>query len=564
MSAESADAAPLESVRVLLRAPTDWPTLGWEVADFIEAYLPHGPGDVEGDPFLLDDEQLQWLCDVYRLYPVDHPRAGRRVIHEAVISRLKGRAKSEIAGAICVVEALGPCRFDGWNAGGDPVGRPIRRPFIRCLATEEEQSGNTYDNVTFMLDHAAEHDPGIFGGIDVGRDAQTSTRTYLPGGGEIRPSTGSAAAKDGGKETFSVADEPHLYVLPVHKGMHSTVRRNTRKRKAADPWMLNTTTAFAPGAGSVAEELHTDAEKQIKLEAKGKKRNLTFFYDHRQAPPLDADEWDDDDAVRVRLELAADVFAPVLDIDGIIETEFRGPRADPTEAKRYWFNQIDQAVEHAFDIIKWRKPVADGGLWVPEYDPDEEPVTWGFDGARFHDATALIETGIRSGTQTVVGMWELDPANPDAEVSIDDVDQVAIERWELADVFWAYCDPPYWEELIDRWIARWGENRIVKWWTNRYRQMAFAVQAYSTAQRSGEVTHDGNPDLARHIGNARKRDTTVKDDNGKRLWTVQKEHPLSPKKIDGAVAGTLSWEARGDAIAAGALKPKRKARGHTF
>jgi hypothetical protein len=36
------------------------------------------------------------------------------------------------------------------------------------------------------------------------------------------------------------------------------------------------------------------------------------------------------------------------------------------------------------------------------------------------------------------------------------------------------------------------------------------------------------------------------------MWTVQKERPKSPLKIDCAVAGCLSWEARSDAIASGA------------
>jgi stage V sporulation protein SpoVS len=39
------------------------------------------------------------------------------------------------------------------------------------------------------------------------------------------------------------------------------------------------------------------------------------------------------------------------------------------------------------------------------------------------------------------------------------------------------------------------------------------------------------------------------------MHTLSKDRPDSPSKIDGAMAGVLSWEARGDAIAAGA-KPR--------
>ena len=44
---------------------------------------------------------------------------------------------------------------------------------------------------------------------------------------------------------------------------------------------------------------------------------------------------------------------------------------------------------------------------------------------------------------------------------------------------------------------------------------------------------------------------TLRDDTGVPLWTIYKERPDSPHKIDLAVCGVLSWEARCDAIAAG-------------
>src|SRR5262245_15868777 len=207
-------------------------------------YLCHGPGDIQGDPLQVDDEFAVHICWLYRVWPQDHPLAGRRLVHRGILSRPKGRAKSEIAGGIACAEALGPVRCDGFDAKGEPVGKPVTYPFIRCMATEEEQSGNTYDNVVYMLKNGKAADEYQ---VDVGL-----TRTFIkePGGGEIRPSTAASASKEGGKETFATADETHLYITRELRGMYRTVARNTGKRKAAEPWIMDTTTVWLPGERS--------------------------------------------------------------------------------------------------------------------------------------------------------------------------------------------------------------------------------------------------------------------------------------------------------------------------
>jgi phage terminase large subunit-like protein len=114
-----------------------------------------------------------------------------------------------------------------------------------------------------------------------------------------------------------------------------------------------------------------------------------------------------------------------------------------------------------------------------------------------------------------------------------------------------YADPPYWESLVAEWAGQYGEKRVIEWWTNRPKQMAYAIKAFSTAIQSGDILHDGNPHLKRHIGNAVRKVLSYRDEDGKPLWTIYKERPDSPHKIDAAMAGILSWEARSDALAAG-------------
>jgi len=247
-------------------------SLGYEVLDWLEAYACHGPGDVQGERLDFDEEMREFLIECYRLDPV----SGRRVYQEAILSRPKGRAKSETAGLVVVAEALGPVRFDGWNTEGQPVGRPVRSPLIKCLATEESQAGNTFENAAYVAgEWGPDVHPDIYAGVSGIRRYQSATALYLPNGGEIRASTAGSASKDGGKETFIVPDETHLYVLRELKSMYATVMRNLGKRKLADPWALMTTTAYRPGEQSIAEDKLTAWRKG--------ELSPSVYVDHREA-----------------------------------------------------------------------------------------------------------------------------------------------------------------------------------------------------------------------------------------------------------------------------------------
>src|SRR5690349_14487810 len=139
-----------------------FPSLGWQIADWIEAYCCHGPGDIQGELIELDDEWLRFLVHAYRI----DPETGRRIYDEGVLSRPKGRAKSELAGFVGIAEAFGPVRFDGWDADGQPVGRPVTAPLLKCLATEESQAGNTFENIAFIAaDWGKDVHPEIYGGV---------------------------------------------------------------------------------------------------------------------------------------------------------------------------------------------------------------------------------------------------------------------------------------------------------------------------------------------------------------------------------------------------------------
>ena len=184
-------------------------------------------------------------------------------------------------------------------------------------------------------------------------------------------------------------------------------------------------------------------------------------------------------------------------------------------------------------------------------------ITLGFDGARRRDSTGIIATDVELGFQQVLGYWPRPPdANDDWEVDAANVDLVVEEAFSKYSVWRFYADPPYWDEWVDAWAGRYGAERVVKWWTNRQKPMAYALRTFREAQANGSLSHAGNSDYQAHIEAAFKDPLQVRSVDDEPLWLIHKERADSPNKIDLTMAGCLSWEARGDAIAAGATLPK--------
>jgi hypothetical protein len=186
----------------------------------------------------------------------------------------------------------------------------------------------------------------------------------------------------------------------------------------------------------------------------------------------------------------------------------------------------------------------------------------GVDGARWDDALAIIATEVSTGHQWPIGIWEQpEGAGEDYEHPFELVDGAMTEAFDRFDVWRTYIDPQYIEHLVDRWQGRWTEKRVIKWWTNRPKQMAHAVRRYRSAMTVGDLSHDGESTFARHIGNAHRQKVNIYDEDRRQMWVIAKDRPHSPRKMDAAAAGVLSWECRGDAIAANATATKRQ---HVF
>ena len=550
-------------------------SLGFLALAWMEFFVVHGPGDVQGEPVRHGDEFGGFVADCYALEP-----GGRLLYDSAFFSRPKGCDKSGLGARLSLFEAFGPCRFAGFAVGGEvyrdpwglgfeyvyepgePMGRHVTVPYVRIMATEEGQTGNVYDTIYYNLtdeDAPLSQVPGCDPGL---------TRTFLPGGGEIMPSTASSASKDGGKETFVVFDETHLYDTAALRRMYATVTRNLRKRKRnAGTWFLETTTMFAPGAESVAEGTYELAEALREVDEDGGRRHKRLrqrlLYDHR---------WGECEDVTAEESLRAailEAFGEAIewnDIDAIVD-EFYDIRKEEADSRRYFLNARTSAADSWLTSGEWAacaKPT--------ETIADGETVTLGFDGSVREDSTALVVCRVSDGhleLVTVAGRvacWERpDDAKPEWQVDREEVDAAVAAAFAKYRIVGMYADPAHWQDYLDRWQRLYGARMRVKatqarpleWWTNRPRVMVAALERFHEAVLAKGMSHDGGTTLTRHVLNARRR-------IGQAGLTIAKEHPRSTRKIDAAMAGVLAYEARADAVALGVGRKKRKRRSHGF
>lgn len=521
-------------------------TLGWEAVAWVETYLGQPDGDNAGEPYRLTPEQLSFLL---YFYAVDD--AGRFTYRRAVLRRSKGWGKSPFMGALCLLELLGPVRFGGWDAHGEPVAVPVAAPWVNLAGVSLDQTANTMSVILAMIEQGtiADHydlDPGL-------------TRIYVPGGGRLLPITASSATQEGARPTFALMDETHHWnESNGGRALANVIRRNLAKVNGRS---VETTNAHAPGQDSVAEGSFL-AYLAIK---EGRTRADGLLYDSREAP-ADIDLSDPDLLLR-GLELAyGDSAASAggwVDLERIRE-EVYDPATPPEDARRFYLNQIVAAADSWVTPAEWEanrrddlEPLAEG-----------QQVTLGFDGGRTDDSSALVAVRVSDGAAFLLGLWEKPegPAGIGWEVDQDTVRETVDYAFDRFDVVAFFSDVAYWETSVDLWRETYGERLLIKattrhsvaWDMRAHQQETVrAIEALNRAIVEGEVpfpSPDADPmaaRLTRHVLNARRRPNR---------WGVGfgKESRESPRKVDALAALLLARMARTRVLGEGALTKRKR------
>lgn len=547
-----------------------WPTLGPQVCDFIEERFTFGPGPLAGQPAVISDEKRAILYRLYEVNPARHRLPGRRRFKRGGWSVRKGMAKTEFGAWVVGMELHpeGPVRCDGFDAQGNPVGRPVASPYIPMLSYTKDQTEElAYGALKAILEESEDAD--LF---DIGNERIVRLDHRGRADGKAVPLAGSPNARDGARTTFQLFDEPHRLYTPTLHDAHNTMSANLPKRPDADAWSLYVGTAGELGQGSIQEDLHHEAQ-QI---AEGKVKEPRIFYFHRDAGKVHRGKEKGTDGhnlatKRGRLSAIEEATGPdgeygAGQFDDIAE-QWTRPKADLNYLERVWLNLWVTGDKQAFDVERITEL---GGM--PVIAPGSL-VTAGFDGARFRDSTAIVLTEVRTGVQQLYAMWERPLGAEEWEVNPTEVSD-AVDMLMLTYKVWRWNgDPAHYTEEHANWAGKYPQ--VEEWWTHSIRKMAFAVKDYGDAIKDGSISFAADDTLAinspvpdetmgeafvRHLGNAGKRmvpiydagdenpdgEVAEKPQRGRQLYTLEKIHET--RKFDAGMAAVLSWQARLDAL----------------
>lgn len=545
-------------------SPGERPTLGFYALDWLSANLA-ASDRVVYEPFVPTREQAEFVLRFYELDPV----SGRRNVRRGVLSRSRGWGKSPFLSGLALLEGLGDVVPDGWDADGQPVGRPwasVRTPLVFVAAASEEQTRNSWDALLEMVSMPGAPVLDNYPGLE-----PMGTFVNLPLG-RIQPVTSSVTSTKGARAVFTVADQTEQWT-PGNGGVRlaETLVNNATKVGGS---IVESPNAFTPGLGSVAENTARAYLDQVAGRAK---LDRGLLYDHREAPDVDVS---DRESLLAGLRFA---YGDSSDHPGgcvlhdppcppgwaPIETilaRFWDTDADEQTSRSDWLNQITNASDAFLSQPEWAA-CRDTSRSVVAGDP----VVLGFDGSRGRargkpDATALVGCRVSDGhlfelfvdeAPDVKSVWvDWQPNIVALEAAIGD----AFKRFTVVGF---YADPARdWRSHVDGWEAEYG-GRVPKsmhvspshpfeWWMlgGRASLVERAVELFEGAVRNRDLSHDGGFRLTEHMLNARRRLVHGKLGLGK-------ASDYSERKIDAAVAAVLAYQGRVDAIANGFVKSRR-------
>lgn len=515
-------------------------TLGFLIADWVEAHCKVPSGVYEGEGLEFNGWQLYCTANHYRVKPrakVD-PKRILAPFHyrRSIVVGPQKCGKSPWGAGMLLAEGVGPSLFDGWAKGGEvyrcvdhgcscpfeyaylpgeAMGRPRTKALLGLFAYAESQTNNVYEPLQTMI-----HSGPLASFVQVREGF-----IRLPNRGKIIPLTAAAKSKLGQPLNGALGDESGLYTAE-NKRLDSwtTIRRGVTGMQGRTLELTNPWDPMEHSAAQIAFESRQD--------------DIFRYY---RKPPADLSYTNKRDRAKIHEYVYQD--SPWVDPKGIDADAAELVETDPVQAERFYGNRLVQGLGSFMTEALW--DVTERVIEVPA----KTRVAMGFDGSRSGDWTALrVETldGHRFtptyGPDSRPTVWN--PQEwPEGSIPRGEVDAAVREMFTRYDVMRMYVDPLHWETQADKWADDFGEDRVTLWFTNRPNIMFASLVRYLEDSRAGLTTHDADPQARTHALNARK----VAKPGDKFILGKPSEH----QKIDILMADVLAHEAAADVRASG-------------
>jgi phage terminase large subunit-like protein len=227
-------------------------------------------------------------------------------------------------------------------------------------------------------------------------------------------------------------------------------------------------------------------------------------------------------------EQAWEVANPALD-DFLHRDALRAtlpPKMREAAFRRYRLGQWVTVEDAWLPDGAWSNCVAPG-----KEIPDGVEVVMALDGSFSRDCTAMVVATVEDRPHVALyQLWEAPEGARDWRVPVvhvEDAIRAACLRWRVVEVA---ADPYRWQRSLE--VLDGDGIPVSEFFQNAARMGPATARAYQLIV-DGELTHDGDPRLARHVANA----ILKQDSRGARL---AKEHKDSKRRIDAAVAAVMA------------------------
>jgi phage terminase large subunit-like protein len=445
---------------------------GARAARFIERYVTVPKGTGARRRLKLRPWQREIIAGV-----LDEPRP-----RQALVSIPAGNGKSTLAAALGLYGLLGD-RVEGAQ--------------VLVVASDERQARIIFTTAARMV----ELDDDLSARVQVFKDHLLEPRTNSV----FMALPADPGALQGWDPSLAVVDELHVVTDDTYEAMAARAGKRDRSLLLA--------ISTPPRAGQ-------DDSVMRRLVDHGREGGDPSFFFREFAAPAGCDL--DDEAAWAVANPALDDF---LHRDALRAT--LPPKMREAAFRRYRLGQW-VAVEDAW---------LPDGAWaacnsVAMTDiPDGAEVVVALDGSFSRDCTALVVATVEDRPHVhLYRLWEAPEGARDWRVpvvQVEDAVRAAAVRWRVLEVA---ADPYRWQrslEVLD------GDGLPVHEFFQNAARMGPATARFYQLVVDGELSHDGDPALARHLANA----ILKADSRGARL---AKEHKDSKRRIDAAVAAVMA------------------------